>query len=229
MPQGTAFGCWLPLRDWRAGVRHCLRRAARLEEQRRIARSGQSRLLQVARSRRRGAGGRRSTGSVRLVHSLVTMRDEDITGVAGFWAAAARNVDRNFPHDGVVRALSSLPDVGIWAISEDSSALFALLRDEVVFTVGFRDDGTVRIHSRPLDGQRLLVSLTWGESKPIETGGTAWSTRWAFLYRDEREAHDAWQHITGSVVLDRVRGERLDEREKFARAIASTAGWNARD
>jgi hypothetical protein len=32
MPQGTAFGmgahCWLPLRDWRAGVRHCLRRAA---------------------------------------------------------------------------------------------------------------------------------------------------------------------------------------------------------
>jgi hypothetical protein len=32
MPQGTAFGmgahCWLPLRDWRAGVCHCLRRAA---------------------------------------------------------------------------------------------------------------------------------------------------------------------------------------------------------
>jgi DNA invertase Pin-like site-specific DNA recombinase len=32
MPQGTAFGmgthCWLPLRDWRGGVRHCLRRAA---------------------------------------------------------------------------------------------------------------------------------------------------------------------------------------------------------
>lgn len=100
---------------------------------------------------------------------------------------------------------------------------------EVVFTVGFRDDGTMGVHSRPLDGKRLLVSHAWGESKPIEAGGTAWSTRWVFTYRAEREARDAWQHVTGSVVLDRVRGERFDQREKFARAIASTAGWNVSD
>jgi hypothetical protein len=168
-------------------------------------------------------------GSVRLIHSLVTMRDEDITGVAGFWGAAAREAGRNFPHERVVRALSSLPDVRIWAISEDSSALFALLADEVVFTVGLRDDGTLSIRSRPLDSKRLLVSLTWGESKSIEAGGTAWSTRWVFAYRAEREAHEAWQHIIGSVVLDRGRGERLDGREKFARAIASTARWNVSD
>ena len=149
--------------------------------------------------------------------------------VAGFWGAAASDAGRTFSHDRVVRALSLLPDVGIWAISEDSSALFALVADEVVFTVGFRDDGTVGVHSRPLDSKRLLVSHTWGESKPIEAGGTAWSTRCVFTYRAEREARDAWQHITGSVVLDRVRGERLDQREKFARAIASTAGWNVSD
>jgi hypothetical protein len=64
-------------------------------------------------------------GSVRLVHSVVTMRDDDVTGVAGLWGAAARDAGRSFPHDRVVRALSSLPDVRIWAISEDGSALLA--------------------------------------------------------------------------------------------------------
>jgi hypothetical protein len=81
----------------------------------------------------RRVGGR--MGSVRFVHSLVRMRDEDITSVAGFWGAVARDAGRNFPHERVVLALSSLPDVRIWAVSEDSSALFALLADEVVFTV----------------------------------------------------------------------------------------------
>lgn len=157
------------------------------------------------------------------------MRDEDITGVAGLWGAAARDADRNFPHELVVRALSSLPDLRIWAVSEDSSALYALLADEVVFTVGLRDDGNVSVRSKPLDSKRLLVSLTWEESTSSEAGGTAWSTRWLFSYRGEREGRDAWQHIIGSVVLDPDRGERLDEREKFARAIASTAGWNVSD
>jgi hypothetical protein len=176
----------------------------------------------------RRVGGR--MGSVRFGYSLVRMRDEDITGVAGFWGAAACDAGRNFPHERVVLALSSLPDVRIWAVSEDSSsALFALLADEVVFTVGLRDDGNVSVRSKPLDSKRLLVSLTWEESKSIEAGGTAWSTRWVFSYRGEREGRDPWQHIVGSVVLDRGRGERLDEREKFARAIASTAGWNVSD
>jgi len=173
---------------------------------------------------------RRPSNGVRPARTLVvTVRDEDITNVAGFWGAAASDAGRTFSHDQVVRALSLLPDVGIWAISEDSSALFALVADEVVFTVGFRDDGTMGVHSRPLDSKRLLVSHAWGESKPIEAGGTAWSTRWVFTYRAEREARDAWQLITGSVILDRVRGERFDQREKFARAIASTAGWNVSD
>lgn len=165
-------------------------------------------------------------GSGRLLHSLVTVRDEDITSVADSWGAEASDVGRDFPHDRVVRALSLLPDVGIWAISEDSSALFALLADEVVFTVGLRDDGTVSVRSRPLDSKRLLVYHTSEPSKPIEAGGTAWSTRWIFQYRAERDARDAWQHITGTVVPDGVRGEHLDQREKFARAIASRAGWN---
>ncbi|MGH2887917.1 MAG: hypothetical protein ACRDPA_35355, partial [Solirubrobacteraceae bacterium] len=125
---------------------------------------------------------------------MVTVRDEDATSVAGFWGAEASDVGRDFPHERVVRALSLLPDVGIWAISEDSSALFALLADEVVFTVGLRDDGTVSVQSRPLDSERLLVYHTSEESKPIEAGGTAWSTRWIFAYRAARDARDAWQH-----------------------------------
>jgi hypothetical protein len=45
------------------------------------------------------------------------------------------------------------------------------------------------------------------------------------MYEGEREAHDQWQHVTGMVVLDQLGNERPDDREKFARAIAATAGW----
>ena len=183
------------------------------------------RLLHVAQKQeaRCGAVGGRM-GSVRFVHSLVRTRDEDITGVAGFWGAAARDAGRKFPNERMVQALSSLPDVRIWAVSEDSSALFALLADEVVFTVGSRDDGNVSVRSKPLDSKRLLVSLKWEESKSIEAGGMAWSTRWVFSYRGEREGRDAWQHIIGSVVSRSRQGRALG-RAREVRTRNCFNGW----
>jgi hypothetical protein len=65
----------------------------------------------------------------------------------------------------------------------------------------------------------------WGKRRRTETGGTACATRWSFRYEGEREAHDRWQQMTGLVVLDEFGNERLHDREKFARALAATAGW----
>ena len=152
------------------------------------------------------------------------MNDETITTILGSWETAAVQAGKNLPHDDVVRALRVLPDFDIWTIGEDGQATFGLPRDEIVFTVGFRDGRGVTVRSRHLE-PTLLVSLSWAERQPTETGGTACATRWSFMYEGEREAHDQWQHVTGMLLLDQFGSERPDDREKFARAIAATAGW----
>jgi hypothetical protein len=153
------------------------------------------------------------------------MNDEAITAILASRHAAAEKAGKNLPHDDIVRALRFLPDCDIWAIGDDGQAIFALLRDALVFTVGFRDSGGVTARSRPLEGRRLLVSLAWDQRQRTETGGMACATQWSFRYEGEREAHDEWQQMTGLVVLDQFGNERLDDREKFARALAATAGW----
>lgn len=98
------------------------------------------------------------------------MRDEDITAITRSWEAAAGAAGRKLPHNDVERALRLLPEAGIWAISQDAGALFALLSSEVVFTVLIsHDDGTVRVKSRPHEGEKLRVLLTWGESGQTES------------------------------------------------------------
>ena len=67
------------------------------------------------------------------------MNDETITTILGSWETAAVQAGKNLPHDDAVRALRVLPDFDIWTIGEDGQATFGLLRDEIVFTVGFRD------------------------------------------------------------------------------------------
>jgi hypothetical protein len=42
--------------------------------------------------------------------------------------------------------------------------------------------------------------------------------------REER-GHDEWQRLRGSVVRDANGTEHVDARERFARAIATRAGW----
>lgn len=93
-----------------------------------------------------------------------------------------------------------------------------------MFSLGRSSDSEWRLRSRPLYAGRLLVHLSWSQPEPTETGGLTWSTTWMFDYREER-GHDEWQHLRGSVIRDADGTERGDARERFARAIATRAGW----
>jgi hypothetical protein len=152
------------------------------------------------------------------------MNAASISEVLSAWEASARSVSRNLPAGLVERGLVFLPDSPEWAISEDASALFALAKDDVLFDLGLSSDGEWRLRSRALYADRLLVRLTWSQPEPIETGGLTWNTTWMFYYREER-GHDEWQRLRGSVVRDANGTERVDARERFARAIATRAGW----
>ena len=85
-------------------------------------------------------------------------------------------------------------------------------------------DSEWRLLSRPLYADRLFVRLSWSQPEPTETGGLTWNTEWMFDYRDER-GHDEWQRLRGSVSRDANGTESVDARERFARAIATRAGW----
>jgi hypothetical protein len=77
------------------------------------------------------------------------------------------------------------------------------------------DGGELTLSSRPLDADRLVVSLRW-------SGDTS---SWRFAYLGETREREGWQDITGSVALNGGR-EQLDDREQFARALAARAGWS---
>lgn len=147
-----------------------------------------------------------------------------ISEVVSAWEAAARSSGRDLPVDSVERGLAFLPDSPQWAISEDASALFALTNDDVVFVFGLGPGRQTALHSRPLYRERLLVRLAWSQPVPTDAGGLTWSTSWIFHYSDERGQNE-WQSLSGSVVRDANGTERLDARERFARAIATRAGW----
>jgi hypothetical protein len=152
------------------------------------------------------------------------MNAASISEVLSAWGAVARSVGRDLPAGIVERGLAFLPDSSEWAISEDASALFALTKDDVVFSLGLSPDSEWRLRSRPLYADRLFVRLSWSQPEPTETGGLTWNTTWMFHYRDER-GHDEWQRLSGSVVRDGNGTERVDARERFARAIATRARW----
>lgn len=152
------------------------------------------------------------------------MNAAGISEALSAWKAVARSVGGNLPADVVERGLALLPDSTEWVISEDASALFALTKDDVVFSLGLSSDSEWRLSSRPLDADRLLVRLSWSQTEPTETGGLTWNTTWMFDYRDER-GHDEWQRLRGIVIRDANGPERVDAHERFARAIATRAGW----
>jgi hypothetical protein len=153
------------------------------------------------------------------------MDDEAITNILSSWGAAAVNAGKNLPHDDLVRTLRFVPNLDVWAVAPDGQAMFGLVRDELVLTIGIRDGRVVAVKSRPLQGRKLLVGLSWGERQRTEAGATSCATRWSFMFEGEREAHDQWQHLTGMVVVDQLGNEVADDREKLARAISATAGW----
>lgn len=150
-----------------------------------------------------------------------------IREVLSAWEAAARSAGRDLPTGIVERGLAFLPDSAEWSIGDDASALFALTADDVVFSLGLTEGGADRemsLRSRPLHADRLQVRLTWSQPEPTEAGGLTWTTEWMFYYREER-GHDQWQRLRGSVMCDPNGTESVDARERFARAIATRAGW----
>jgi hypothetical protein len=164
-------------------------------------------------------------GDGAAVDQASLMNDEELAHITRSWDAAARDAGRNLPPEALDRAVRLLPQARAWCLSHDAEALFVLGPREVVFTIMVRDDATVSLRSRPLDGAQILMRLEFGEPTAAENGEVTWETRWAFAYKDEREARELWQHIRGLVARDHKHGEHLDQREQFARAVASKAGW----
>ncbi|HKO26479.1 MAG TPA: hypothetical protein VJU80_03410 [Solirubrobacteraceae bacterium] len=139
------------------------------------------------------------------------MNEPDVNAAVTMWREQGAP---DLPWKDVERALRRLPEAGICAVSDDASSLFMLGPTNALFTV-FVDGEEVTLTSRPLDADRLTVSLRWsGEG-----------SRWSFRYVGEPEASERWQDISGSVAIDGTGSEQLDDREQFARALAGRAGW----
>jgi hypothetical protein len=139
------------------------------------------------------------------------MTEADVSAAVTMWRQQAPDL----PWNEVERALRRLPDSGICAVSDDGSSLFMLTTTDTVFTISV-DGGKVTLRSRPLDAERLAVSLGWAGDR----------SEWTFRYTGGQESDERWQDISGSVGIDAETGsERPDDREQFARAVAGRAGW----
>ena len=125
---------------------------------------------------------------------------------------------------GITQALEPLPDFDAWTLAKGGAELYGLAGKRV-FTVSVHEDGAYTVVRRPLRGKDIIVSLSRGAPRTTETGGVAWATEWTFRYVDEQKPREGWQHVQGSVSYDNNRGERFEQGEELARAIASRAGW----
>jgi hypothetical protein len=131
--------------------------------------------------------------------------------------------------DELWRALRLLPDIAEWAIAESVPAVFALSPEGTLFIVRTSEGGTVSVQSRPLDEKKLVVGMLSRKVRATDTEIVR-EASWTFRYVTEVEGalRDEWQDIAGTVYLGQDGDERRrDQRETFARAIASRAGWPA--
>lgn len=148
------------------------------------------------------------------------MSGADVSAVAQVWVREARVAGIELPWDDLELALRQLPRPAAFAVDDGATALFALGQSDTLFTLSAKD-GRVSLTSRPLNGDRLMVSLEWSEAKL----GTR-ATRWTFVYDDQRGPTEPWQIVSGSVSIDADTGhENIDEHEHFARMLATRAGW----
>jgi hypothetical protein len=148
------------------------------------------------------------------------MIEAEVSAVADTWARESRAAELELPWNEIETALRLLPKPDACAVSQDPTTLLLLGPTDVIFALT-AEGGKVRVVSRPLNGERLRVSLEWSEPAP---GSRA--TRWGFSYDGEPASREPWQTMSGSVSVDRGTGrEDVDERELFARMLASRAGW----
>jgi hypothetical protein len=145
------------------------------------------------------------------------MTEAEINAAVGMWAREAASIE--LPWNDIERALGQLPEPEACAVSDDRTALLVLGCTGTLFTVA-TNGGKVTVSSRPLTAERLSISLHWEET------AATMRTHWVFRYLGEPDAGESWQKVSGSVSTDQDTGrEQPDDRERFARLIASRAGW----
>lgn len=151
------------------------------------------------------------------------MTDDEISAAAELWV---RDGAIDVPRDEIEWALRQLPTPAACALSDDATALLVLGMTDTLFMV-FADAEGVRLTSRPLAAERLIVGLQWGRRTALSDTLESRATQWSFRQEGEGEPQEPWQRMSGSVSIDRDTGrEHLDARERFARALAMRAGWS---
>ena len=133
------------------------------------------------------------------------------------------------------RAIGLLPADPEWAISEDTTTVWAL-SSGTLFTVRV-EGNSATVTSTPVDPSTLTVGVSWtedaapptsiGKERRAEGIEENWrESHWTFGHRDGEE----YLQITGRTKTTiPVEGETGDRRELFARALASRAGWGTAD
>jgi hypothetical protein len=123
----------------------------------------------------------------------------------------------------VERVLAMLPDQGQWKVADATPAVFLLANDGPLFTLMLADDA-VHLTSRPIDGEKIVCRLDWGERIHLRDTETWQQTQWTFRHEGEPDDDLAeWQQISGAVRI--VPPGAIDQGEALARAIAHRAGW----
>lgn len=124
------------------------------------------------------------------------------------------------------RALKMTPEGSSWTVAEAEIAIYAHREGQLFVAAMTPGEPRVTLSSRVLDPDKLSVQLDWEEGRPNEDVTLiVRTTRWTFRHPGiERET---WQRIDGRISLDHQGREHLDQRERFARALAQFAGWES--
>jgi hypothetical protein len=124
------------------------------------------------------------------------------------------------------RTLALVPqDSGVWKIADLVPAVIILVPGDTLFTISIVDkDGTTAMRSCPLERDKILVGMKWGESTKGDAGQIWQQTHWTFRYVNQDEDKlDEWQRVTGRVRLA-PGPEQLDRNELYARSLLSRVG-----
>jgi hypothetical protein len=123
-------------------------------------------------------------------------------------------------------ALKMLPRDGVeWAVAKPVLAILARSEDTLFQIVLDPEKGTATLVSRPLKCGCLSVGLVLGEPSTSEEQVTSRETSWTFRMAGEADELDAWKRITGRIATGGTHGARFDRRERLARKLARSAGW----
>jgi hypothetical protein len=130
----------------------------------------------------------------------------------------------------VSRFLELIPAPLDWMVAESPPRVYLLLGGDAIVTITVEADGEggIRMGSRPLGADKLIVGLRWGHATTGEEE-VHQPTFWTFRYLDEKHLGDEelrdWQRIEGRVSVSRRDGsEKPDRSEQFARSIFSRVG-----